>query len=75
MTLEYNYPKSIGYIAPFYGNFLIYLRAYTYTLLLGAEGLKEVSENAVLNANYLMHRLKDVYDLPYDQPCMHELWL
>jgi glycine dehydrogenase subunit 2 len=74
-TLEYNYPKSIGYIAPFYGNFLIYLRAYTYTLLLGAEGLKEVSENAVLNANYLMHRLKDVYDLPYDQPCMHEFVL
>ena len=74
-TLEYNYPKSIGYIAPFYGNFLIYLRAYTYTMLLGAEGLKEVSENAVLNANYLMHRLKDVYDLPYDQPCMHEFVL
>jgi glycine dehydrogenase subunit 2 len=74
-SLEYNYPKSIGYIAPFYGNFLIVLRAYTYTMLLGAEGLKEVSENAVLNANYLMHRLKDVYDLPYDQPCMHEFVL
>jgi glycine dehydrogenase subunit 2 len=74
-SLEYNCPKSIGYIAPFYGNFLIFLRAYAYTMLLGAEGLTEVSENAVLNANYVMHRLKDVYDLPYDQPCMHEFVL
>jgi len=74
-SLEYNYPKTIGYIAPFYGNFLIYLRAYAYTMLLGAEGLTEVSENAVLNANYLMHRLKDVYTLPYDRPCMHEFVL
>jgi glycine dehydrogenase subunit 2 len=74
-TLEYNYPKTIGYIAPFYGNFLIVLRAYVYTMLLGAEGLTDVSENAVLNANYLMHRLKDVYELPYDRPCMHEFVL
>jgi glycine dehydrogenase subunit 2 len=74
-ALEYNYPKSIGYIAPFYGNFLIFLRAYAYTMLLGAEGLTEVSENAVLNANYVMNRLKDVYDLPYDQTCMHEFVL
>ena len=74
-TLEYNHPKSIGYIAPFYGNFLIFLRAYAYTMLLGAEGLTEVSENAVLNANYLMNRLKDVYDLPYDHTCMHEFVL
>jgi glycine dehydrogenase subunit 2 len=74
-SLEYNYPKTIGYIAPFYGNFLIFLRAYAYTMILGADGLKEVSENAVLNANYLMHRLKDVYDLPYDKTCMHEFVL
>ncbi len=74
-ALEYNYPKSIGYIAPFYGNFLIFLRAYAYTMLLGAEGLTEVSENAVLNANYVMNRLKDVYDLPYDKVCMHEFVL
>ncbi|MBT3191218.1 MAG: aminomethyl-transferring glycine dehydrogenase subunit GcvPB [Verrucomicrobia bacterium] len=74
-SLEYNYPKTIGYIAPFYGNFLILLRAYAYTMLLGGKGLTEVSENAVLNANYVMHRLKDVYDLPYDQPCMHEFVL
>ena len=74
-TLEYNYPKSIGYIAPFYGNFLIVLRAYAYCMLLGADGLKEVSENAVLNANYMMNKLKDVYALPYDMPCMHEFVL
>ena len=74
-ALEYNYPKSIGYIAPFYGNFLIFLRAYAYTMLLGAEGLTEVSENAVLNANYIMNRIKDVYDLPYDRTCMHEFVL
>ncbi len=74
-VLEYNYPKSIGYIAPFYGNFLICLRAYAYTMLLGAKGLTEVSENAVLNANYVMNRLKDVYDLPYDRTCMHEFVL
>jgi len=74
-TLDYDYPKSIGYMAPFYGNFLICLRAYAYTLLLGAKGLVEVSENAVLNANYVMHRLKDVYDLPFDRSCMHEFVL
>ncbi len=71
-TLEYDYPKSIGYIAPFYGNFLVILRACAYCMLQGGDGLRKVSENAVLNANYVMNRLKDVYDLPYDQPCMHE---
>jgi glycine dehydrogenase subunit 2 len=73
--LNYAYPKSIGYIAPFYGNFLVYLRAYTYILLLGARGLVDVSENAVLNANYLMNALKDTYDLAVDRPCMHEFVL
>ncbi len=71
-TLEYDYPRSIGYIAPFYGNFLVVLRACAYCTLLGAEGLRDVSDNAVLNANYVMNRLKDVYDLPFDQTCMHE---
>jgi glycine dehydrogenase subunit 2 len=74
-TLEYNYPKSIGYIAPFYGNFLVYLRAYAYCMLLGGKGLGEASQNAVLNANYMMNKLKDVYKLPYDMPCMHEFVL
>jgi len=71
-TLDYDYPKSIGYIAPFYGSFSVYLRAYAYILLLGAEGLKAVSENAVLNANYLMHKLKNVYEIPFGRACMHE---
>ncbi|MEJ2246247.1 MAG: aminomethyl-transferring glycine dehydrogenase subunit GcvPB [Acidobacteriota bacterium] len=74
-VLSYQYPKSIGYMSPFYGNFLIYLRALAYILINGKQGLIEVSENAVLNANYVMHRLKDVYALPYDRPCMHEFVL
>ena len=71
-ALDYDFPQSIGYIAPFYGNFSVCLKAYAYILMLGAQGLVEVSENAVLNANYIMNQLKDVYDLPYDRTCMHE---
>ncbi len=70
--LDYERPHSVGYVAPFYGNFAIVLRAYTYMLMLGAEGLARVSENAVLNANYVMARLKDHYALPFDRTCMHE---
>lgn len=71
-ALEYDRPKSIGYIAPFYGNFLVLLRAYAYIRLLGGTGLREASDNAVLNANYVMNRLKDVFDVPYKRSCMHE---
>lgn len=71
-ALEYNRPKSIGYIAPFYGNFGIILRAYAYILMLGKKGLERVSENAVLNANYIKEKLKPYYDLPYPQLCKHE---
>jgi glycine dehydrogenase subunit 2 len=71
-ALEYDRPKSIGYIAPFYGNFAIILRAYVYIVMLGKEGLKRVSENAVLNANYIKHKLKDYYDLPFAGVCKHE---
>ncbi|MGA2915295.1 MAG: aminomethyl-transferring glycine dehydrogenase subunit GcvPB [Sedimentisphaerales bacterium] len=71
-ALEYDRPKSIGYIAPFYGNFAIILRAYVYILMLGKEGLKEAAENAVLNANYIKEKLKDYYDLPFPQICKHE---
>lgn len=71
-ALDYNKPKSIGYIAPFYGNFAVILKAYAYIMLLGRMGLIEVSEHAVLNANYCMARLKDYYQLPYDRICMHE---
>ncbi|MFP4140420.1 MAG: aminomethyl-transferring glycine dehydrogenase subunit GcvPB [Planctomycetota bacterium] len=70
--LDYDRPKSIGFIAPFYGNFGIVLRAYAYMLMLGREGLERVSENAVLNANYIKEKLKDYYELPFDQVCKHE---
>jgi glycine dehydrogenase subunit 2 len=65
--------KSIGKIADFYGNFAVMLKAYAYIRSLGAEGMKEVSENAVLNANYLKEKLKEYYYLPYDRTCMHEV--
>lgn len=71
-ALDYDFPKSIGYIAPFYGNFAVCLRAYAYILLLGRKGLIEVSEHAVLNANYVLSRLKSDYHLPYQKRCMHE---
>ena len=71
-ALEYDCPQSIGYIAPFYGNFGVILRAYAYLLTLGRKGLVRVSENAVLNANYIMASLKDCYDRKYDRICMHE---
>jgi len=71
-TLDYDQPLSIGYVSPFYGNFGVMLKAYAYILLLGREGLIEVSENAVLNANYLKARLKERYDIPYDEGCLHE---
>jgi glycine dehydrogenase subunit 2 len=71
-ALNYDFPKSIGYIAPFYGNFAVCLKAYAYILLLGAEGLREASENAVLNANYVMQLLKKEYHVPYPRTCMHE---
>jgi len=66
-------PKSIGRIANFYGNFGVMCKAYAYIRSLGAEGLKEVSEDAVLNANYLKEKLKPYYHLPYDRTCMHEV--
>lgn len=72
---DYDRPQSIGRIKAFYGNFGINLRAYTYIRTMGAEGLKKVSEYAVLNANYMMRRLEGVYDLPYKQHCMHEFVL
>jgi len=65
-------PQSIGRTANYFGNFGVMAKAYAYILMLGREGLIEVSELAVLNANYVMARLKDLYELPYDQTCMHE---
>ena len=65
-------PDSIGRVRAFYGNFLIMVRAYTYIRELGAEGLKQASEMAVLNANYMRARIHETYDVPYDRVCMHE---
>lgn len=66
---------SIGRVKPFYGNFGIYLRAYTYIRTMGYKGLKEVSEAAVLNANYIKARLKEKFEIPFDQFCKHEFVL
>lgn len=74
-TFNYDVPQSIGRVKPFYGNFGIYLRAYTYIRSMGPDGLKAVTENAVLNANYMMRRLEPYFDLPYPQHCKHEFVL
>ena len=71
---NYALKNSIGKVKGFYGNFGILVRAYAYILMMG-KNLKKVSEDAVLNANYLKEKLKGVYDLPYDSPCMHEFVL
>jgi len=67
-----DYPDTIGPVAPFYGNFSVCLKAYAYILMMGGKGLLEVSEQAVLNANYVMHSLLEHYDAPYPKTCMHE---
>lgn len=72
---DYNRPQSIGRVKPFYGNFGINVRAYTYIRSMGPDGLKAVTEYAVLNANYMMRRLQPHFDLPYDRHCKHEFVL
>ncbi len=74
-ALNYHKPKSIGFMAPFYGNFSVILKTYAYIMFLGASGLIQVSEHAVLNANYCRVMLKKYFDLPYDRMCMHEFVL
>ena len=69
----FEYPeKSIGRVKMFYGNFDVCIKALTYVLSLGREGIPEAAKNAVLNANYMMACLKDKFDMAYDQTCMHE---
>jgi len=65
--------RSIGKTTAFHGNFGVLVRALTYIRSLGAEGLRAISENAVINANYVLASLRDAYHLPYDRPCMHEV--
>ncbi|MFT5206790.1 MAG: glycine dehydrogenase subunit 2 [Candidatus Omnitrophota bacterium] len=69
---DYNRPESIGRLRSFYGNPGAFLRSYCYIKALGREGLKEVSESAVLNANYLKAKLAKHYAMPHDAYCMHE---
>lgn len=71
-VFDYDRPDSIGRVKPYYGNFGINVRAYTYIQTMGAEGLRLVSEYAVLNANYMMRRLEPYFELPYKQHCKHE---
>ncbi|HKL99191.1 MAG TPA: aminomethyl-transferring glycine dehydrogenase subunit GcvPB [Mobilitalea sp.] len=66
---------SIGKVKAFYGNFLVVVRALTYILTLGGNGLKNASENAVLNANYMLAKLKDTFQVPFPDNCMHEFVL
>lgn len=73
LFLEYDRPKSIGYIAPFYGNFGVILKAYAYILALGGAGLKKVAEDAVLAANYLRVKLSAHWQPAVEGPCMHEV--
>ncbi len=73
--LDYDRPLSIGKVHSFYGNFGVVVKAYTYMRALGGQGLKAVSEHAVLNANYLMARLKGRFHLPFDRVCKHEFVL
>jgi glycine dehydrogenase subunit 2 len=64
--------KTIGRMGAFHGNFGALVRAYAYISTLGDVGVTRISEDAVLNANYILSQLKGVYDLPYDRSCMHE---
>src|SRR5205807_3091103 len=71
-ALDDKRPKSIGKLQAFWGNFGMLVRAYTYIRTMGADGLRSVSDNAVLNANYIMKRLEPSYDVSVPGPCMHE---
>ena len=71
--LNYNVPTSIGRVKAFYGNFGMMVRALSYIYTHGADGLREATEAAVLNARYLAEALKDTYEKPFDSDCMHEV--
>lgn len=71
-VLNHDCPNSIGRVRAFYGHVGMMIRAYTYLLSLGKEGICKVGEFAVLNANYLRHKLEKYYDIPYGKICMHE---
>jgi glycine dehydrogenase subunit 2 len=70
--LDFERPQSIGRVRSFFGNVGILIRGYLYIRTLGPDGLRQVSEQAVLNANYLLSQVKDTYEVPYGHRCMHE---
>jgi glycine dehydrogenase subunit 2 len=72
-SLDYNRPETIGRVRAFFGNFGMHVRALAYIMANGARGLRQTTEDAVLNANYIRKKLEDVYDLPYKTPSMHEV--
>ncbi|MBI1745975.1 MAG: aminomethyl-transferring glycine dehydrogenase subunit GcvPB [Acidobacteria bacterium] len=73
LRLNYDCPQAIGRVRAFHGNFGVSVRALCYILTCGRDGLKKLSEHAVLNANYIRYRLQEAYDLPYRQPTLHEV--
>jgi glycine dehydrogenase subunit 2 len=73
LGFDYNRPKSIGRVRMFYGNFGMHVRALAYIMANGPDGLRQTTEDAVLNANYIREKLKGIYDLPYSTPTMHEV--
>jgi glycine dehydrogenase subunit 2 len=72
LTLDFKRPQSIGRVRSFYGNFGMLVRAYTYILAMGGDGLTQASLDAVLSANYLRHEIEGLLDMPHEGPCMHE---
>jgi glycine dehydrogenase subunit 2 len=73
LALEYNRPQSVGRVRMFYGNFGMFVRALAYILANGPDGLRQTTEDAVLNANYLRAKLQDTFELPYNAPSLHEV--
>ncbi|HEY9899597.1 MAG TPA: aminomethyl-transferring glycine dehydrogenase subunit GcvPB [Pantanalinema sp.] len=73
--LSFDRPESIGRVRAFFGNFGVLVRAYTYMVTMGRDGLTQASRDAVLNANYIKAKLEDLFEVPHDQPCMHEFVL
>src|SRR5437763_2083775 len=73
LGLDYDHPKSIGRVKAFYGNFGMHVRALAYIMANGCDGLRQTTEDAVLNANYIRKKLEDVYELPFKSPSMHEV--
>jgi len=73
LGFEYDRPQSIGRVRSFYGNFGMFVRALAYILANGPDGLRQTTEDAVLNANYIRNGLEGVYDLPYSSASMHEV--